>query len=80
MQNPFLDFTKTRPIVVGHRGVPSVHQENTLSGFRRAVSLGIPAVELDVRLTSDGHAVVCHDDDLSRLTGGARAALKIAVG
>lgn len=69
MPNPFLDFTKTRPIVVGHRGVPSVHQENTLSGFRRAVSLGIPAVELDVRLTSDGHAVVCHDDDLSRLTG-----------
>ncbi len=48
-----------------------MHQENTLAGFRRAVSLGIPAVELDVRLTRDGHAVVCHDDDLRRLTGEA---------
>ncbi len=69
MDNPFLDLHKTRPIVVGHRGVPAIHQENTLAGFRRAVSLGIPAVELDVRLSRDGHAVVCHDEDLSRLTG-----------
>jgi glycerophosphoryl diester phosphodiesterase len=67
--NPFLVSKKSRPIVVGHRGVPSVHQENTLAGFRRAASLGIPAVELDVRLTRDGHAVVCHDEDLRRLTG-----------
>lgn len=68
-QNPFLALEKERPIVVGHRGVPTVHQENTLAGFRRAHSLGIPAVELDVRLSSDGHALVCHDEDLSRLTG-----------
>jgi glycerophosphoryl diester phosphodiesterase len=69
MQNPFLASQKAKPIVVGHRGVPTLHQENTLVGFRRAVSLGIPAVELDVRLSSDGFAVVCHDEDLSRLTG-----------
>lgn len=69
MRNPFLTPQKAKPIVVGHRGVPAVHQENTLAGFRRALSLGIPAVELDVRLSSDGYAVVCHDEDLSRLTG-----------
>ncbi len=69
MPNPFLDLQKAKPIVVGHRGVPAVHQENTLAGFCRAASLGIPAVELDVRLSSDGYAVVCHDEDLSRLTG-----------
>ena len=68
-RNPFLKLQKEKPIVVGHRGVPAVHQENTLAGFRRAVSLGIPAVELDVRLSSDGYALVCHDEDLSRLTG-----------
>ena len=67
--NPFLSANKAKPIVVGHRGVPKVHQENTMAGFRRALSLGIPAVELDVRVSSDGHAVVCHDEDLSRLTG-----------
>jgi len=66
--NPFL-ADKQRPIVVGHRGVPALHQENTLAGFRRAVELGVPAVELDVRLTRDRRAVVLHDHDLERLTG-----------
>ena len=66
--NPFL-AGKLRPIVVGHRGVPALHQENTLAGFRRAVALGVPAIELDVRLTRDRRAVVLHDDDLTRLTG-----------
>jgi glycerophosphoryl diester phosphodiesterase len=69
--NPFL-AGKRRPIVVGHRGVPLRHQENTLAGFRRAVALGIPAIELDVRLTADRRAVVLHDSDLLRLTGTAR--------
>lgn len=68
--NPFL-AGKHRPIVVGHRGVPTLHQENTLAGFRRAVSLGIPAIELDVRLTADRRAVVVHDNDVRRLTGSA---------
>jgi glycerophosphoryl diester phosphodiesterase len=68
--NPFL-APKSRPLVVGHRGVPLLHQENTLAGFRRAVELGLPAVELDVRLTADRRAVCLHDADLERLTGTA---------
>lgn len=64
-----LDPGKPRPLVVGHRGVPLLHQENTLAGFRRAVALGVPAVELDVRLTADRRAVCVHDSDLERLTG-----------
>ena len=52
VSNPFL-VGKARPIVVGHRGVPTLHQENTLAGFRRAIQLGIPAIELDVQLTKD---------------------------
>ena len=66
--NPFL-LGKPRPIVVGHRGVPAVHQENTLAGVRRAIALGVPAVELDVQLTKDRRVVVMHDHDLRRLTG-----------
>ncbi len=69
--NPFL-APKARPLVVGHRGVPALHQENTVAGFRRAAALGVPAVELDVRLTKDKQAIVCHDPDLGRLTGLAR--------
>lgn len=69
--NPFLVGSKRKPIVVGHRGVPTLHQENTLAGFKRAVALGIPAIELDVRLTSDRKAVVLHDHNLRRLTGSS---------
>lgn len=57
------------PLVVGHRGVPKLHQENSLAGFRRAVELGIEAVELDVHLSRDGRAVCVHDQQLERLTG-----------
>ena len=53
--------------------MPRLHQENTLAGFRRAIALGIPAIELDVRLTRDGVAVVFHDPDLFRMTGNPRA-------
>jgi len=70
LTNPFLGV-KTRPLVVGHRGVPHLHQENTLAGFRRAIELGVPAIELDVRLTSDHQVVVLHDHNLRRLTGSA---------
>ena len=50
LSNPFM-IGKRKPIVVGHRGVPARHQENTLAGFKRAVQLGVPAIELDVQLT-----------------------------
>jgi glycerophosphoryl diester phosphodiesterase len=70
--NPFL-AAKSRPLVVGHRGVPALHQENTLAGFRRAVALGVDAIELDVRLTRDRRAIVFHDAGAGRLTGVRRA-------
>jgi glycerophosphoryl diester phosphodiesterase len=70
--NRFL-AAKAGPLVVGHRGVPVLHQENTLAGFRRAVALGLDAIELDVRLTRDGRAVVFHDGNAERLTGVRRA-------
>jgi len=70
-RNPFL-AGKHRPIIVGHRGLPHLHQENTLAGFRRAVELGIPAIELDVRVTADRRAVCFHDHNLKRLTGDPR--------
>jgi glycerophosphoryl diester phosphodiesterase len=60
---------KQRPLILGHRGVPLLHQENTLAGLRRAVELGLDGVEFDVFLTKDDRVVVCHDDDLERLTG-----------
>lgn len=57
-----------KPLIIGHRGAPADHPENTLPGFRRAAALGVDGVELDVRVTSDGVAVVFHDASLRRLT------------
>jgi glycerophosphoryl diester phosphodiesterase len=50
------------------RGVP----ENSLAAFDAAVAGGY-AIELDVRATRDGRAVVFHDAELPRMTGHAGA-------
>lgn len=60
---------KSRPLVLGHRGVPLLHQENTLAGLRKAVELGIDGVEFDVFKTRDDRIVVFHDEETERLTG-----------
>ncbi|HTJ47074.1 MAG TPA: glycerophosphodiester phosphodiesterase family protein [Kofleriaceae bacterium] len=65
-------------MIVGHRGVPTLHQENTVAGFRRAVELGLEAIELDVRLTRDQRAVVFHDASTLRLTGVRRAIAELS--
>ena len=58
------------PPVIGHRGVAGLAPENTLASFRRAAALGLTMVEFDVRLSSDGHPIVFHDDVLDRTTNG----------
>ncbi|MEM8808175.1 MAG: glycerophosphodiester phosphodiesterase [Cyanobacteria bacterium P01_G01_bin.38] len=58
-----------RPLILGHRGVPEEHPENTMAGFKRAIELGLDGVELDVFLTKDEKLVVFHDLDTERLTG-----------
>lgn len=60
-----------RPLAFGHRGVPEEHQENTLSGFQKAIKYGLDGVELDVLMTKDKKLVVFHDMDPERLTGYA---------
>jgi glycerophosphoryl diester phosphodiesterase len=47
--------------VIGHRGAAGLAPENTLTGFARACSIGVDAVELDVFLTADRIVVVHHD-------------------
>lgn len=58
---------------VAHRGLHDGNRalpENSLPAFAAAAAAGTP-IELDVRLSADGEAVVHHDATLDRLTGVA---------
>ena len=49
---------------IGHRGAAGLLPENTLAAFRRALELGVDAIEMDIHLTADGRAAVHHDHHL----------------
>lgn len=59
------------PLVVAHRGASADHPENTLVAFEAAIAAGADGVELDVRLTADGVAVVLHDAETGVVTDGS---------
>jgi glycerophosphoryl diester phosphodiesterase len=54
--------------VIGHRGAAGEKFENSMSGFKLALSLDIDAIELDVH-QHNGELWVIHDHELERLTG-----------
>jgi glycerophosphoryl diester phosphodiesterase len=63
---------------VAHRGLHDAARgiiEN-MPGAARAAVAGNFAIECDIQLTSDGEAMVHHDDELGRLTEGSGALLK----
>ena len=45
----------------GHRGARGLAPENTLTGFERALAIGVTTLELDVVITADGVPVISHD-------------------
>lgn len=68
--NRAVGFLTARPIA--HRGLHDFGKgivENTSAAFAAAIEHGY-AIECDLQLTSDGEAVVFHDDHLDRLTEG----------
>lgn len=55
-----------RPLLLGHRGARCESPENTLEAFERCLRHGCDGFEFDVRLSADGHAVICHDPRLGK--------------
>ena len=69
----------SRPVeIIGHRGSPREHRENTLPSFRRAFAHGADGIELDVHGTRDGAVVVHHDFSTNARTGDAGPVLSLA--
>ncbi|MEY2831748.1 MAG: hypothetical protein RLZZ574_1006, partial [Cyanobacteriota bacterium] len=56
-------------LIIGHRGAMGHEPENTLLSIKKAIALGVDAVEIDVYNLED-NLVVIHDRDLSRTTNG----------
>ncbi len=49
--------------IIGHRGVPGLHSDNSLSGINAAKQY-CSAVEIDLRLTKDYEIFLFHDPDI----------------
>lgn len=57
-----------KPAIFAHRGASAHAPENTLAAFKLAVEQGADAIELDAKLSSDGHVVIIHDQTVDRTT------------
>lgn len=59
---------------ISHRGYcgtedEPIATENTAAAFLAAIGHGFEHLETDLRVSRDGHIVLCHDANLSRLSG-----------
>lgn len=59
-----------QPVVFAHRGASAHAPENTIAAFELALTHQADAIELDVKLSADGHVVVMHDSTVDRTTNG----------
>lgn len=66
IKNPSKDYV----LAVAHRGDWRYAPENSLLSIQRCIDLGIDIVELDFRMTKDGHLVAMHDYTVDRTTTG----------
>jgi glycerophosphoryl diester phosphodiesterase len=55
-------------VIIGHRGARNIWAENSLTGFRNVLDLGVKAVEMDLHLSDAGEILVIHDATLDRTT------------
>ncbi len=53
---------------IGHRGAKGHLAENTLESIKKALSLGVDGIEIDVHRCASGQLVVFHDFTLDRMT------------
>lgn len=57
-----------QPIIIAHRGASGYVPEHTLGAYALAVTMGSEYIEPDVVMTSDGHIIARHDNELGLTT------------
>lgn len=66
IHNPQSDYV----VVVSHRGDWRNYPENSIPAIESIIRMGVDVMELDLKLTSDGVLVLCHDGTIDRTTTG----------
>ncbi len=57
--------------IVAHRGKTAlVESENTIEAFQKAIEIGIPKIEFDLRMSQDGHLISYHDRSIDGIEVG----------
>lgn len=56
--------------LIAHRGASAYAPENTIASFKKAIEMGLKAVEFDVQISKDLELIVIHDYTLERTTSG----------
>lgn len=52
--------------IIAHRGASMEAPENTKSAITKAIELGAPVIEVDIRMTKDKVAVIVHDLEIEK--------------
>ncbi|HBJ37141.1 MAG TPA: hypothetical protein DDZ51_20785 [Planctomycetaceae bacterium] len=64
------------PVIIGHRGsgLESANHDlligSTANAIQRAIDAGVDWIEIDIRLSRDGHLVAFHDETIDAKTSG----------
>ena len=69
-----------QPIIFAHRGASAHAPENTLAAFELALAQNADAIELDAKLSADGHVIVIHDPTVDRTTGSHQRVKDLSLG
>ena len=56
-------------LMIAHRGVSVLETENTCAAFVAAGVKSYFGIETDVHVTKDGRLIICHDDNIKRVSG-----------
>ena len=72
-------FNTDTPIIMGHRGSPTLITENTIPSFKKAIDQGVEGLEFDIRLSKDKQIVIFHDATLKRLSDRKEAVSELSL-
>ena len=66
LRNPKSEYV----FVIAHRADWRNFPENSLEAIESAIQMGVDIIELDIKMTKDGHLILMHDKKVDRTTTG----------